>query len=203
MAFETVAILEPMGVSYRAFERSRLMPGDTAVVLGPGPLGILGALILRASGVHRTIVAGLPGDVERLRIARDLGFRAVTIEADELQRAVGDMTGGIGADAVFDFAGGIAPLNLALDIVRRGGDVILVGGGAAGDLDPRRIQAREVTVTGARARTPRTWARVIDLVESGAVDPTAILSDIVPLAECDAAFRKLVDRQALKICFAP
>ena len=120
----TAALAEPMAVAVTALSRGRVEPGDTVVVVGPGPVGLLLAVAARALGAANVVVVGR-GPSERLRFAASLGLdTAIDIETDAHVR---ELTAGRGADLVVEATGSAAAIALALTIVRRRGRLIAVG----------------------------------------------------------------------------
>ena len=120
----TAALAEPMAVAVTALMRGRVDPGDTVVVVGPGPVGILLAVAARAMGAAEVVVVGRAAS-DRLRFAESLGLRIATSDdADGLAR---ELTAGRGADLVVEATGTAAAVALALAAVRRRGRFVAVG----------------------------------------------------------------------------
>ncbi|MGC1811827.1 MAG: alcohol dehydrogenase catalytic domain-containing protein, partial [Candidatus Binataceae bacterium] len=107
MDFETAALLEPFGTGLHAVELSSLRAGDSAVVEGPGPIGLSVALSARALGVSSIVITGLTADAGRLELARSMGFATVCAsDRDWIEQARAKLPEG-GADALFDASGAI------------------------------------------------------------------------------------------------
>ena len=182
LSFETAALTEPCCVAYNALvERSSVRPGDSVLVLGPGPIGLLCLALARLWGAGTTIVAGLPTDAPRLEIARSLGAtHAVEVQqVGELVRGLGD---GYGVDVVVDATGVSAALGTAMEAVRPLGRIVKVGWGHQPlglSLDP--IVAKAVTLSGSFSHTYNTWERVIALLSSGQLDPSPLIGLRGPL----------------------
>ncbi|MFC1963277.1 zinc-binding dehydrogenase [Chloroflexota bacterium] len=203
VTFEEAAMLEPVGVAVRAMERSNIKPGDTAVIIGPGPLGILAAMLLKRSGIQTLIVAGRHTSRKRLKIAGDIGAITVEIKGDNLKEKTLDLTGGLGADVVFDFAGGSQAMAAAVNVVRKGGEIVMVGVGLAEGFDQNTIMMKELTVLGSVARVHSTWQRAINLVSNRALDLNRVITHVLPLEESEKAFQLLLERKALKVILVP
>jgi alcohol dehydrogenase/L-iditol 2-dehydrogenase len=167
------ALTEPVCVAYNAvIEKSRPRPGDHAVVIGPGPIGLLCAQVLRLCGPSRLTVIGLRADWPRLELARRLGADEVIVadEEDTVARvlAYGD---GLGADLVIDAVGVSATLDQSLDLVRPNGQITKVGWGPAPvgfSLD--RLVIKAATLQGSFSHTFNTWERALALMNSGQID---------------------------------
>ena len=105
MDMESAAMLEPFATGVHAVENSWLQAGDSAVVEGPGPIGLSAALSARALGVTSIVITGLKVDAERLELARRMGFKTVCAsDRDWIEQVRALMPPG-GADVVFDAAG--------------------------------------------------------------------------------------------------
>ena len=75
-----------LGVMLRAFERCDMKPGDDIVIMGPGPIGLLGVMLARHSGAATIIASGLKEDKERLEYATQFGAVTVTVGEENLKR---------------------------------------------------------------------------------------------------------------------
>jgi len=126
---EWAALVEPASVAVHAVRRGpELLASSAVVVTGVGPIGLMVAQVARRSGAGQVLVTGLDADEEkRLPIARELGLQVINVERQDLGQAVKDLADGYGADVVFECSGSSRALLQALDLVRKGGQVILVG----------------------------------------------------------------------------
>ncbi len=203
VGFEKAAVTEPCSVAYNAvMVKSRLRPGDTVVVLGPGPIGLLSMLVARLANPGRLALVGLEADRPRLELARQLGAEAVLTEnAVEWVRSVGD---GLGADLVLDATGVSEALRLALDLVRPGGQITKVGWGPKPlgfSLDP--LVQKAVTLQGAFSHTYPTWEAVLELLADGALQPQSLIGGVEPLENWQRAFDGMHRREIIKAVLVP
>ncbi len=144
LPWRRAVLVEPLAVAHRALARSRLAPGETVVVIGPGPVGILAAAAARAAGAGRVVVVGTRQS--RLELARRFGADAtVDSRAEDAAAAVRRELGGEPADVVIELAGATAAQEEAVRLVRRGGRVVLAG--ACGADAPVRFRADEDLLT--------------------------------------------------------
>lgn len=172
------ALTEPACVAYNAiFEKSHPRPGDHAVVIGPGPIGLMCTALLRLAGPSRLTVIGLRSDADRLELARRMGADEVIVADEEdavaRVRAAGD---GFGADLVVDAVGISATLNQSLDLVRPNGQITKIGWGPAPvgfSLD--RLVANAATLQGSFSHTYTTWERVLTLLGTGQLDVSPLV----------------------------
>lgn len=163
------ALVEPGGNALRAAQAAGAGPGDRALVLGPGTIGLLVAMFLRAAGseVHLMGVAE-----SSLDFARSLGFEHAWTEAS---------LPGLPFDAVVDASNAPQLPALALDLVEPGGRVVYVGlAGSPSALDTRRLVLSDVTAVGILSASPGLEA-TIAAYASGAVDPRPLVAATVAL----------------------
>ncbi len=202
MDMEQAALLEPFGTGLHAVEQSSLKAGDSAVIEGPGPIGLSVALAARAMGVSSIVITGLREDAERLALARQLGFATVCTADRDWIAQVRAMLPPDGADALFDACGAMDSVR---ELVRRGGELIEVGWPAR-DLPSAELRAlffHGVSIINSRVRTPETWRRAIAMVSSGAVDLRPMITHRYPLSDGLAAFELLRARKGVKALVRP
>jgi L-iditol 2-dehydrogenase len=206
LPFEKAALTEPCCVAYHAVcVNSRLRPGDTVAVIGPGPIGLLCALMAKLSGAGHLLVIGVPADARRLEVARGIGADSVLGAHDEnvvdWLRGFGD---GYGVDLVIDAAGVSESLKLALDIVRPAGQITKVGWGPRPfnySLDP--LVQKAVTLQGSFSHNWQTWEKVISLLDSGKIDLDLILTRVAPLTEWRELFEAMHSGEIVKGVLKP
>jgi L-iditol 2-dehydrogenase len=202
MDFETAALLEPFGTGLHAVELSSLRAGDSAVIEGPGPIGLSVALAARALGVSSIVMTGLGADAGRLELARTLGFATVCAsDRDWIEQVRARLPEG-GADALFDASGAI---DSPRELLRRGGELVEVGWPAR-DLtsaDLRGLFFHGVTWINSRIRTPETWRRAIAMVASGQIALTPMVTHRYDLSRGIEAFELLRARQGVKALIIP
>ncbi len=202
MNLEQAALLEPFGTGLHAVEQSSLKAGDSAVIEGPGPIGLSIAMAARALGVSSIVITGLPQDADRLALARDLKFTTVTAGDEGWIKQVRNQLPSEGADALFDASGSI---DSPRDLLRRGGEFIEVGWPAR-DLSSAELRGlffHGVKWINSRIRTPETWRRAIALVASGAIDLMPMVTHRYELARGVDAFELLRERKGVKALILP
>ena len=183
---EVATLVEPLANAVHVAGRA-VRPDDRVLVIGAGPIGVLmsrAALRFGAGDVH--ITDPVP---DRLAIAEAQG--AIPLAGDDPAAAIRAATAGRGADLVIDAAGFEATWALGLEAVRTGGRIVEVGlGAAAGRLDYFAVLGKEVTISGSYAWTDDDFARALELVAAGELDPTGWFTRM-PLAEGGRAFEEL------------
>jgi L-iditol 2-dehydrogenase len=196
-------LLEPLGVAIHAVDLAHVHVGARVAVLGGGPVGLLVMQVARAAGACRVVATELGS--RPWRVAAASRYVQAVIEADEMREcsAVRAELGGLGADVVIETAGENAAVEVALDVARPGGRVVLVGIPASDRTSFSAGVARRKGLTIALARRMKpVYGRALDLVRSGQVDLGGIVTHRFPLEQCDEAFRVAVARTGLKVVIA-
>ncbi len=204
--FGAGALSEPLACATHAvIEQAGVTPGEFIVVVGPGPLGLL---VARCSAVlgATVVVAGTPSDAGRLALAREFGAtRTIDVEAEDLAAAVQSMTGGYGADTVFECSGAAAAVPAALACVRKRGRYVQAGilhRSVTLDFDDVFF-VRELTLAGSHTSNPVSWVLAMNLLAAGKVDMRPLITAELPLAEWRRAFDLMRTREAVKVILKP
>lgn len=190
LTFQQAAMIEPVSIAVHAVKRIRIESGDTVVVVGAGMIGLFVIQALRWAGAQRIIAVDLAEN--RLALARELGATdTLKSDACDVAAEVTRLTGGRGADAVFEVVGVSATLNLALATLRRGGSAVLVGNLAAKtDFPLQAVVTREISVHGSCASAGE-YPVCLDLISRGVIRVEPMISAVAPLAEGAAWFQRL------------
>lgn len=179
-------------------------PEDVVAVVGVGPVGYFAAAALKAAGVGSVYALDLRPD--RLRLAAAAGAVPIDVSRRHPSTALDEVTEGRGADVVIDAVGAPTAYESAVDVVRRGGRVVVVGmyAGETVELQLGVYWARALEVRFA-GTTPvhAWWARAMDLVVSGAIDPSAIVSHRMRLEDAPRGYQLFDAREAMKVILEP
>ena len=199
------ALTEPLAcVVHGALELTRLLPGDLAVIAGPGAIGLLTLQAVKAAGA-RVVVLGTDTDAHRLQVAEQLGADHVyNVQRDDYAAAVAELSDGHGADIVYECSGAGPAAAQLLTLVRRGGryaQIGLFGKAVAWDLD--QVCYKELSVTGSNASVPSAWARALALLASGQVRTEPLVTGRYPVTEWREAFSGFERRAGLKSVLLP
>ncbi|MCI0338491.1 MAG: zinc-binding dehydrogenase [Acidobacteria bacterium] len=206
LPFERAALTEPCCVAYNCVAvKSKIRPGDTVVVLGPGPIGLLCAEMARINGAGRLIIAGMAQDALRLAAAKEIGVTdAINIEETNLVDFVHGIGDGLGAHLVIDAAGASAALKMALEIVRPAGQITKVGWGPQPlnfSLDP--LVQKAVTLRGSFSHTFQNWEQAVAMLASGQINLKPVISHIAGLEGWQACFDGMHDGTYVKTVLQP
>lgn len=205
LPFELACLTEPHAVAYNAMcVNATIRPGDTVVVLGPGPIGLLCTRMAALSGANPLIVAGRSGDAARLATALKLGAtHTVDVHTDSLDDVVRALAP-LGADVVCDASGASRPLDAALKIVRPDGEVVKVGWSPDNvpvDLNP--LVHKNVRLQGSFSHNYPIWERVLHLLDSGLTKADLIVEHTADLAGWHDAFEAMHTGRAIKAVLCP
>ena len=177
------------------------LAGETVLVQGPGPIGLLAVQLCKALGAERVILSGTRP--ERLEIGRRLGADfLVNVRQESLARRMADITGGKGADSVLECAGGPTSMQEALESVKRGGRIGVVAWYAGPvEMDMNLAVRSNVRIYAARGEGGMNSGRSLALMSAGKLDADAIITHRFALDAVHEAFHTYVDRigNALKV----
>ena len=201
LTFDQACLTEPCCVAYNAvIENSRIKPGDRVMVIGPGTIGILCAVMAKLCGAEVALM-GLESDHHRLHIAKEhYGCDILTDNGS----VWANQRDGLGADCIIDAAGVSETLRLALQLVRPMGHITKVGWGPTPQnfsLDP--LIQKNVTLQGSFSHNWPIWERVIALMANGSLNVKPIIGGIWPVTEWLEAFTQMHDRAVVKSVLRP
>ncbi len=192
-----VFVADILSTACRGVERADLRLGDTVAVVGCGPVGLMAILAARLTAGK---VLAVDTVAARLELAASVG--AVPVHAGEdAVEAVKAESGGRGADAVIECAGGVPALTSALKMARPRGTVSVIGAHFEPDfpLDAGAMFANETTLRVSVGAPTDDREDVLGLISSGRIDPTVAISHRMPLDEAVEAYRLFEEREATKV----
>ncbi|MFW6288768.1 MAG: galactitol-1-phosphate 5-dehydrogenase [Spirochaetota bacterium] len=207
VAFEHAALVEPYGVAMHAVGLADVEPGGTAAVVGCGTIGLCLIQILAAAGLRHIVAIDL--DESRRSLALSMGATQGvdprTTGEGGVFGVLAGLTEGRGADVAFEAVGASAPLNLAIESVRRGATVVLVGNIAPEATIPmQKIVTQQIRLQGSCAIAGEFDA-VLNLLAAGRLRPELLVSKIAPLSEGASWFERLhkMEPGLLKVVLRP
>lgn len=206
VTFERASLTEPCCVAFNATcVHSHIRPGDSVLVLGPGPIGLLCAELARLSGAIWVGVAGLKQDANRMKVAEALGVSRTLMEGEEqVREAVKVLGDGLGVNLVIDATGASAALKTAMAVVRPGGQITKVGWGPQPlnfSLDP--LVQKAVRLQGSFSHNYRMWETVLALLGSGKLDPLRIVGRIETYPNWRPCFDGMASGEIVKAVLKP
>jgi len=206
LPFEEAAVAEPVACAVHAVaERTGINIGDTVLILGPGPMGLLALQVAKAEGASQVMITGVGSDEGRLKIAKSLGAD-LTLNAEEenLFRAAMDLTDGIGVDVVIEASGAPVAQKQALELVRRRGRVGIIGlSGRPVELELDKVVEGELDVAGSWGTVWTSWRKALILMAEGKVKTKPLITQRLPIEEWRTGFKLMEEREALKVLLKP
>jgi L-iditol 2-dehydrogenase len=203
LSFAEAAMLEAVSVAVHAVSLSCLTPNGTALVVGAGMIGLLTLQALRAAGCSAVFVTDV--DASRLALARELGASEIIQAGDNVVSEVLRLTNGSGVDLAVEAVGLNATVRTAIDSVRKGGTVTLVGNVTPEVTLPlQKVVTRQIRLQGSCASAGE-YPRAIELLSSGQIRVKPLISAIAPLEEGPRWFERLYAREAnlMKVVLTP
>ena len=200
------ALAEPVSCTVNACENSQVQKGDTVLVMGAGPMGILNAAVAREFGAAKVILSEI--NPARLAQCEAFGFdRLVNPVAEDLARVVKDETGGIGADVVIVAAPAAQPQEQAVTLVRKRGTVCLFASLPAGRsmlaIDSRPVHYGELRVVGTSDSTPAHVAKAVALIAAGTFPAGNLVTHTLPFEGFKDAISLMEKGEALRVVLTP
>ncbi|MGA2639537.1 MAG: galactitol-1-phosphate 5-dehydrogenase [Spirochaetia bacterium] len=204
LPFEEAAMVEALSIAVHAAGRAPVTLGDACLVVGAGMIGLLAVQTLKARGCGLVVAADVAP--ERLALARTLGADAtIDTRAGDAPLQMRKLSGGRGADLAID-AVGIAPtIRTAIDSLRKGGALTLVGNLSPDvELPLQAVVTREITLLGSCASRGE-YPVCLDLMARKTVDVRSLISAVAPLDDGAAWFKRLHDREPglMKVILTP
>ncbi|MBE0653887.1 MAG: galactitol-1-phosphate 5-dehydrogenase [Bacteroidales bacterium] len=190
VSFEQAAMVEPAAVALHAVGIAAMRPGQSSVVIGAGMIGSFILKILKLSGVPEIIAIDLSND--KLVKARKFGAtRVYNASTDNLSEIIVSLLHNRGADIAFEAVGMDSSLNLAIDLLRKGGKAVLVGNLSPSVRFPlQKVVTRELKILGSCAIRGE-YESALDLMEKGLLSVDDQISAVAPLSEGAEWFRRL------------
>ena len=206
--FEVGAVIEPTAICVTSIlERSRLQAGESLVITGPGPIGLISLAIVKAAGAGLVGITGTSSDEGiRFEKARELGadFMIVVDKENPVQKVL-EMTNGLGVDILIETSGGGKAIFQAFEMVRRLGRICAIGISGKEEVpipyDRGIFKALRYDFCFSSSWT--AWETTIGLISKGVLPIEKIITHQLPLEKWEEAFRLLENLQAAKVILIP
>jgi L-iditol 2-dehydrogenase len=204
LSFPEAAMLEAVSVALHAVRLSEMHGGETAMVIGAGMIGLLTLQAARAAGAARVLITDL--DPTRLKLAKEMGAdETLHLSGAELIAEVMRLTAGKGVDVVLEAVGRNETISAAIDCVRKGGTVTLIGNiKPEVTLPLQKVVSRQIRLQGTAASSGE-YPQAIELMTSGKIRVKPLITAVAPLDEGPRWFDRLHagEPNLMKVVLAP
>ncbi len=204
LPFEHAALVEAVSVAVHAANVTPIQLGDTAVVVGTGMIGLLTLQAARAAGASQIIAVDV--NSKRLEVAQQLGAdHALNANEHSIADRVRELTGGRGADVALEVVGATSTIGTAIESVRKGGNVTLVGNiSPTIELPLQSVVTREITLRGTCGCNGE-YPECIDLMNRGVINVAPLITAEIQLKEGPEWFNRLHagDADQMKVVVKP
>ena len=201
--FELAALVEPLTVGVHDLRRSNMKAGESVVIGGAGPIGLIIGIMCRFAGASRVVLSEIDGT--RIEIARGMGFTVVNpMEPDFKEKALA-ASGADGFDKAFEITSVQSSFDTCVDLLKRGGTLVQVGMPPKGKMfsvDINKFIFSECDLVGVRHHTMNDMITAAKLINSGVLNEQLrpLASAIYPMEESMAAFERAAsDKSVLRV----
>mgnify|MGYP001005241539 FL=1 len=189
MSYAEAALAEPLSCAFNGFERCAIRPGDTVLVMGAGPIGLMHAQLAELGGASAICISDM--NAERLERCRRVNASWIPIPADEVNERIRDLTGGRGVDVCITACPAAAAQVQALELAAMNGRVLFFGGlpkdRSIVPLDTNLIHYKQLIVTGTTRASVAQFRKVLSLIAEGRLDVKGFITHTFDIAEIRAA----------------
>jgi len=200
---QAIFVGDILSTGFFAAERAEIKAGDVVAVIGAGPVGLMALMSAQLFGPARVFIVDMVDS--RLELAQELGGIPINAGEGRPVEAVQSQTGGIGADASIECVGLLSAVDTAIQCVRGGGTISMVGvpSAAQGEFPYLHMWLKSLTFRSGWANVQAYMRPLLDLIASGRLQPDAIISHRMKLEEAEEAYRIFDAREATKIVLTP
>lgn len=193
-----------LSTAYDGAALANIRPGDCVVVQGCGPVGLMALQVVQS--FSPSVVYAIDTVIDRLQMAEKFGARPVNANAVHVPSFIQDETGGRGADVLLECVGAIPALIGAIDIVRPGGCISVIGVYSEPEielpLNVSFVKGIDIKFCGT-ANVVGRWDATLDLIGSGAAHPDRIITHRLNLSDAVEGYALFESREALKVVLTP
>lgn len=202
--FEEGALVEPLSVGVHVAKLANIKPGQSILIFGAGPIGLLVAAVAKAFGATKVVIV----DVNQARLDFALGYAATgvfngtysrdpRVNAEKIKEEFGL---GLGADVAVDASGAEPCIQAAIYALRHGGTYLQVGAGKDSvDFPIQEFSAKELVAKGSFRYASGDYRLAVDLIASGKVDVKSLITGRYPFEQAETAFEETASGKGIKV----
>jgi L-iditol 2-dehydrogenase len=200
------ALMEPFACVLRGQNALHIQPGEIVLVMGAGPIGVMHVKLAHSRGAGRVVVSE-PVPDRAAQVSRMGADRVVIPTQEDLNKIIAEESNGRGADVIIVAAPVPAAQESAIDLAAIGGRINFFGGLPKDkpmiNLDSNQVHYKELVITGTTACSTADCWQTAQIINSGLIDLSDLVSQRFPLREAEKAFSAAEDRKSLKIVLEP
>lgn len=207
MSFRAAALVEPLANVVTDIVLTKvIVPGDVVVVAGPGPIGIMAALVAKQSGAGRVVVVGTNDDEQlRLSLCRTMPQidLVLNVQKDDVAAAVNSLTGGKGCDVFIEASGAAPAIAMGAKLVKKLGTISAIGltGKERIEFPYDAMMMKSISYVFNISTKYESWDRSIRLLAEGLIPHERIVTHSSAIGDWKNVFDELLARRALKAVF--
>jgi 2-desacetyl-2-hydroxyethyl bacteriochlorophyllide A dehydrogenase len=200
---QAIFVGDILATGFFAAERAEIEPGDVVAVIGAGPVGLMATMCAQLFGPSRVFVVDMVDS--RLEVAQELGGIPINASHAHPAQTIERLTGGIGADSSIEAVGAASSVDTAIQCVRGGGTISMVGVPSefTGDFPYYHMWEKSLTFRSGRCNVQKYMRPLLDLIAAGRLKPDLIISHRMKLDDAEEAYRMFDAREATKIVLRP
>lgn len=198
-----LALTEPLAVAVHDVRRSELLVGQTALIIGGGPIGILTAMVAKINGASKVVISEI--NEQRIQFIKDMemGFEVINPIIDDAEVLVNQYTKNMGFDVVYEVSGVQAGADLMTKATKIGGTIMMIGIPTKNYVvDTGAITLKELVMKGVRIHAQINFAAALDIISNNVFNDklARLITDEFPIAEADKALQySIEDKEHFKV----
>ena len=193
--FEQATFAEPVSCAIHAVDRADIKPGESVALIGGGPVGQILLQLAKIARADKLVM--ITRSEWKLKLAKKLGAtHTICAKEEDVVEAVRDLTAGLGVDVAIEAVGTPQTVELAIDLVKPTGRVIIFGfspEGKKASFEPFKVLSKELSILGAWVN-PYTFSRALKVLVSGEIDVKSLISERIELAQILNGFDLMVEK---------
>jgi L-iditol 2-dehydrogenase len=198
--FVSAALVEPLSCVYNAFQRIAIVPGDTVLVIGAGPIGLMHAKVALMAGAAKVFMNDL--SAERLSLCQHKEPAIIPLQSEGLKERLAELTHGQGVSVCITAAPSGDAQILALEVAALNGRVMFFGGLPEGrskvPLDTNIVHYRQITITGTSRQNLSQYRQTLALIASGRLVVKDLVTTSTPLEQIRSSIEQVIQGKGLK-----
>jgi threonine dehydrogenase-like Zn-dependent dehydrogenase len=200
---QAIFVGDILSTGFFGAERAEIKPGDVVAVIGAGPVGLMATMCAQLFGPARVFVVDMVDS--RLETAMDLGGIPINAKQVHPVEAIQSQTGGLGADSSIECVGLLPAVETAIESVRGGGTISMVGVPSAvvADFPYMKMWLKSLTFRAGWCNVQAYMRPLLDLIAAGRLQPEKIISHRMKLEDAEEAYRMFDAHEATKIVLTP